>query len=204
MVALAKDVPLHRLFRYPGADWNALPLEYRTGRVDPPQDQRGAFGVLYLGDSLVTAAFECRIITFAKDSAGEGVYEVVEDLPDPVPPPLPGPPVAPPLARPPYKEVLHTTRSTMGSVDLESPLLRDHFDIDLARPLGRIGRWRDLSLQVYQLLVALRAGNFYFWAGTRTGPGSSPPPWTVGLALRRALLRGPALLRRAPSAPGSA
>lgn len=42
VVALAANVALHRLYRYPGGDWNVAPPDRRTGRVDPPRASRRA------------------------------------------------------------------------------------------------------------------------------------------------------------------
>jgi len=56
------SVPLYRLFRHPGGDWDPTPAAYRHERADPPAGHKDAFAVLYLGDSLPAVAIECRIL----------------------------------------------------------------------------------------------------------------------------------------------
>lgn len=77
------SVPLYRLFRHPGGDWEETPEIHRHERVDPPDGHKGDFAVLYMGDSLPVVAMECRILradfrdhfTWSTSAAGE--YQVV-------------------------------------------------------------------------------------------------------------------------------
>ena len=56
------SVPLFRLFRFPNADWEETPPEYRNERTDPPADHKRDFAVLYLGNTLPGVAMECRVL----------------------------------------------------------------------------------------------------------------------------------------------
>src|SRR2546426_11474767 len=81
--AIRQGVVLQPLSRRPDADWNAAPPAWRKGRVDPPEAERSLFGVLYLADTVITAAFECRILACSSDEAtGDARFEVVEGEPD--------------------------------------------------------------------------------------------------------------------------
>lgn len=53
---------LVRLFRHPGADWEPPPQAVRNLRVDPPAGHKGAFAVLYTGNTLPTVAIECGVL----------------------------------------------------------------------------------------------------------------------------------------------
>lgn len=142
--AIPEDVVLQRLSRRPDADWNAAPPLWRKGRVDPPAADRELFGVLYLADTVITAAFECRILSSTSDEAtGDAIFEVMEDEPDeddvlPAPLMVSG----------------HRIRTPVGFVDLESPLMQDRFGINLKSPLAITANWRALSLAVYQFVAA--------------------------------------------------
>ena len=48
----------------------------------------------------------------------------------------------------------HKVRTPVAFVDLESPLLRDRYGINIKGPLARTPMWRELSLQVYNFVVA--------------------------------------------------
>ena len=125
---------LQRLSRRTDADWNAAPPEWRKGRVDPPEVERGLFGVLYQADAVITAAFECRILSCTSDEAtGDARFEVVEDEPNDE-----GVMPAPQLVS------RHGVRTPVAFVELESPLLRDRFGIDL-----KGGRWRSRACGVH-------------------------------------------------------
>ena len=50
---------IHRLYRFPGGDFQPAPPQYRTGRLDPPAGRSSEYGVLYAADTLITAALEC-------------------------------------------------------------------------------------------------------------------------------------------------
>jgi len=77
-------MPLWRLFKYPGGDWEEPDEIYRNERVDPPAGQKGAYSVLYMGNTLHGVAIECRLLraniqdkyTWAADTANE--YQVVQ------------------------------------------------------------------------------------------------------------------------------
>lgn len=146
VIALGAGVALQRLFRYPGRDWTIAPPALRNGRVDPPAGRCEAFGLLYLADSLVTASFEIGIARYAKDPlTGDEQFEVSEDASDPLTGKLPLP----------VRAVTHTRRQALGFVDLQHPMLKDKFGIDLKRPAARIADWRQLSLAVHEVLSAL-------------------------------------------------
>lgn len=142
--AIGEGVVLQRLSRRTDADWNAAPPEWRKGRVDPPEVERGLFGVLYLADAVITAAFECRILSCTSDEAtGDARFEVVEDEPNDE-----GVMPAPQLVSG------HRVRTPVAFVELESPLLRDRFGIDLKGPLAITSMWRALSLEVFKFIAA--------------------------------------------------
>jgi hypothetical protein len=139
--ALGKDTELQRLWRHPDGDWNAAPAAYRNGRVDPPEAMRDRFGVLYLADSYITAAFETRVVAFSKNADGNEEFDVISDKPSPsgaMPPPL--------------QVATHKTIGPVAFVDLEDPHIFGTFGIALKGPLVRFPRWRELSLAVYEFL----------------------------------------------------
>jgi hypothetical protein len=142
--AIGAGVMLQRLSRRPDADWNAAPPQWRKGRVDPPADERELFGVLYLADDVITAAFECRILSSTSDEeTGDAIFELVDDEPNDegvMPAPL--------------MVSSHKVRTPVAFVDLESPLLRDRYGINIKGPLARTPMWRKLSLEVYKFVVA--------------------------------------------------
>ena len=78
------SVPLWRLFRHPGGDWEEPDPNYRHERVDPPDGHKSDFAVLYLGNTLPGVAIECRLLradyrdryTWARDTAN--AYQVVQ------------------------------------------------------------------------------------------------------------------------------
>ena len=77
------STPLVRLFRHPGGKWEPPPEVHRNLRVDPPAGHKGAFAVLYTGNTLATVAIECGVLradvrdryTWAADLAEQ--YRVV-------------------------------------------------------------------------------------------------------------------------------
>jgi hypothetical protein len=77
------SVPLVRLFRHPGGEWEPPREAYRNLRADPPAGFKEAFAVLYTGSTLATVAIECGILradardryTWAADLAEQ--YRVV-------------------------------------------------------------------------------------------------------------------------------
>lgn len=138
---LGKDTELERLWRYPDGDWNAAPPANRTGRVDPPEGMRDRFGVLYLADAVITAAFETRVIAFSKKADGNEEFDVVPDRPNKagvMPPPL--------------MVATHKTLAPVAFVDLEGDHIPDIFGIMLKGPLVSFEKWRELSLAVYEFL----------------------------------------------------
>lgn len=141
---IGSGVVLQRLSRRPDADWSPAPPQWRTGRVDPPANERDLFGVLYLADDVITAAFECRIISSTSDEeTGDAIFEVVDDEPNdegvmPAPLMVSG----------------HRIRTPVAFVDIESPVLRERYGIDIKGPLARTPMWRALSLEVYKFIVA--------------------------------------------------
>lgn len=141
---IGSGVVLQRLSRRPDADWNPPPPQWRKGRVDPPETVRDLFGVLYLGDDVITAGFECRIISSTTDEeTGDAIFEVVDDEPNDegvMPSPL--------------MVSGHRIRTPVAFVDIESPVLRERYGIDIKGPLARTPMWRALSLEVYKFIVA--------------------------------------------------
>lgn len=141
--AVGEGVVLQRLSRRADADWNAAPPDWRKGRVDPPLAERALFGVLYLADTVVTAAFECRVLSCTSDeSTGDAIFEVLEDEPD-----------AGGVMPAPLLVSGHRVRTPVAFVDLESPLIRDRFGIDLKSPLAITSMWRAASLETYRFLT---------------------------------------------------
>lgn len=138
---LGPDVELQRLWRYPDGDWTAAPAAYRNGRVDPPETLRDRFGILYLADSYITAAFETGVVDFSKNADGNEVFDIVPDKPTPsgiVPPKL--------------MVATHKTLVPVAFVDLEDRHINGTFGIALKSPLVSIPRWRELSLAIYEFL----------------------------------------------------
>ena len=76
-------VRLVRLFRHPGGQWDPPEEKYRNLRVDPPDEHKSAYAVLYTGSTLPAVAMECRVLyadpddryTWDTDLAGQ--YQVV-------------------------------------------------------------------------------------------------------------------------------
>lgn len=56
------STPLTRLFRHRAGDWEPPPEAHRNLRVDPPAGHKGAFSVLYTGNTLATVAIECGVL----------------------------------------------------------------------------------------------------------------------------------------------
>jgi hypothetical protein len=58
----ASTLPLVRLYRFPGGDWEPVDTKYRNLRVDPPDGCKDDFAVLYVADTLLTVAVECGVV----------------------------------------------------------------------------------------------------------------------------------------------
>lgn len=56
------SVPLVRLYRHPGGDWDPPPEVYRNLRVDPPPGRKGDYAVLYTADCVQAVAAECGVL----------------------------------------------------------------------------------------------------------------------------------------------
>ena len=148
MFAIGAGVVLQRLYRRADADWNASPPDWRKGRVDPPEAHRALFGVLYLADAVITAAFECRVLSCSRDEVtGDARFEVLQDEPD-----------SEGLMPLPQKVASHKVRTPIAFVDIEDALLRDRFHLDLKGPLAITCNWRAMSLGVFRFLVANPVG----------------------------------------------
>jgi hypothetical protein len=140
----------YRIYRRPDADWVPPPAQYRTGRVDPPSTDRGAYGLLYTADSMVTAGFEARIVRPVKDAAGHNDIEFVPELVDQV--------TGLPL-KPAPMTAEHKTNQAVVFVDLESPAIAAASGVMIGSPVPRIARWRNLALWVYDELIVKGDGN---------------------------------------------
>lgn len=112
---LSRDASLYRVYRYePGGDWDPPPPALRMGRIDPPLNAPGAYGVLYAADCMLTAAFESRILRPTKDAAGNNVVDVTPEAFDNV---------TQTYLNPPPRKALHKTTQAVVFLDLESPEL---------------------------------------------------------------------------------
>lgn len=138
---LGKDTELQRLWRWPDGDWNAAPPANRNGRVDPPEGMRDRFGVLYLADTVITAAFETRVLAYSKREDGNEEFDVVPDRPN-----------AAGVMPPPLMVAIHKTCMPVAFVDLEGPHINEVFGVVLKGPLVSFTKWRELSLAVYEFL----------------------------------------------------
>ena len=140
---------LYRLYGRPADDWVPSPAQYRTGRVAPPSTDRGAYGLLYTADSMVTAGYEARIVRPVKDAAGLNDIEFVPEMLDPAT----GMPKFSPM------RAEHTTNQAVVFIDLESPAIAAASGIMIGSPVPRIENWRKLALWVYDELIAKGDGN---------------------------------------------
>lgn len=73
------SVPLVRLYRHVGCDWDEPDPKYRTSRVDPPDGHKDAFSVLYMANSIGVVAAECRLLTF--DTGNNCAWDVDKATP---------------------------------------------------------------------------------------------------------------------------
>ncbi len=106
--------------------------------------------MLYTADSLVTAGFEARILRPIKDAGGLNAIELVPEQVDPV--------TGIPINKPPM-EAIHTTKTAVVFVDLESSGLAAVTNIHIGAPVPRIGNLRRLSHWVHKELIAKSDGS---------------------------------------------
>jgi hypothetical protein len=138
MMGLPAGTEFHRIFRYPGADWNAPPEAYRNGRIDPPPGRKAEFSILYTAESVLTAAVEARVFRVL-EIGGRERLELVEvcdpDLPV-------------------CQMVVHTLVSPALFIDLEHRQTAQAFGLDPDMVLDRIDAWQQASAAVWDALSA--------------------------------------------------
>ena len=155
MFAIGSGVVLQRLYRRADADWNASPPDWRNGHVDPPEAHRALFGVLYLADAVITAAFECRVLSCSRDEVtGDARFEMLQDESD-----------NKGLMPLPQKVTSHKVRTPIAFVDIEDTLLRDRFHLERVQSLlsrsAKNAKWTNCKLVLSQRSQFLHNRRFF-------------------------------------------
>jgi hypothetical protein len=138
MMGLPAGSDLFRIFRYPGADWNAPAEAYRFGRLDPPVGHKSAYSILYTAESELTAAFEARAVRMAIRGKME-LPEIVVDVD---------------TSLTPRQTVVHQLVTPAMFVNLEDRATAMAFGLDPDMVLDDLEAWRLATFGVWQAAEA--------------------------------------------------